>query len=136
MTHATEIWDVFDDMQNFDEYDVPSSVDGRRSLISASCMIYNKYMRIIDDVEVRFNKATDMLNVELDDIRIEILAKCMVLKISQDIYIDFTESYGMNQTTLGFKDFKAQADHKSRIVEKFKQDIIETRFSMSDNVYV
>lgn len=135
MTTAEKIWEVFEEYQNFDEYVVPSSVDGRRSLISASCGIYNKFMRIIDDVNVSFDKSTDILDIELDDTKLEIFAKSMILKLSTDNYTDFVSSYGMNQTTMGFKDFNAQANHRLSLLKEIESDIVSIRFSITETVY-
>ena len=131
-TTAVEIWDKFEEFQSFDEYDVPASVDGRRSLISASCSIYNKYMRIIDEKDVTFDKTTDELDGTLDDARLEIFAKCMLVKISRDIYSDFVSAYGMNQTIMGFKDFKSQAEHKLTLIKEIILDIEQIRFSIME----
>lgn len=128
-TTYAEIWDKFETIARFDEYDLPTTIDGRRKLINASVDIFN--IKRFDELEC--DNTLDEINRQLTPQEIMLLVHCMKLQVCHNIYSDFTTTYSMYQKEVGFKDYKAQVDSRETLIKLQENVVDDIVFSMTED---
>lgn len=128
-TTYEQIWAEFEPIAKFDEYDLPTTVDGRRALIRSAIKIFNKKM--FD--ELQGNDADDTVDRALSDSEMNLLTHCMRLQICRNIHSEFTTTYDMYKNDIGFKNYKAQIDARQNLINMEEQEINEIVFSMQES---
>ena len=128
-TTYEQIWVEFEPIAKFDEYDLPITVDGRRSLIKSGVKTFNKKM--FD--KLQGDDTIDTVNRMLSDSEMNLLIHCMRLQVCVNIYSEFTTTYDMYKNDIGFKNYKSQLDARQNLIDMEEQEINEIVFSMQES---
>lgn len=128
-TTYEEIWDEFEPIAKFDEYDLPVTVDGKRSLIKSGIKIFNKKM--FDSLKA--DDRLDSIDRILKDDEINLLTHCMRLQVCRNIYSEFTTTYDMYKSDVGFKNYKAQLDGRQKLIDMEEKEVDSIVFSMQED---
>lgn len=128
-TTYEELWDAFEPIANFDDYDLPTTVDGRRKLINAAVKIYNQVLF----TEIECDNSLDEISEKLEDKYINLLVNCMRLQVCRNIYSEFTTTYSMYKNEIGFKDYKAQIDGRQFLIDDQERIVNKIVFSLNED---
>ena len=128
-TTYEELWDAFEPIANFDDYDLPTTVDGRRKLINAAVKIYNQVLF----TEIECDNVLDEISEKLEDKYINLLVNCMRLQVCRNIYSEFTTTYSMYKNEIGFKDYKAQIDGRQFLIDDQERIVNKIVFSLNED---
>lgn len=128
-TTYEELWDAFEPIANFDDYDLPTTVDGRRKLINAAVKIYNQVLF----TEIECDNTLDEISEKLEDKYINLLMNCMRLQVCRNIYSEFTTTYSMYKNEIGFKDYKAQIDGRQFLIDDQERIVNKIVFSLNED---
>lgn len=128
-TTYEEIWNKFESISKFDQYDLPFTVDGRRKLIVSGVDIFNQ--RLFD--ELQCDNKLDEVGRQLTQQEIYLVANCIKLQVCNNLYTDFATTYSMYQKEVGFKDYKAQINARETMVKMQEKTIDSIVFSMLED---
>lgn len=128
-TTYKELWDAFEPIASFDDYDMPTTVDGRRKLITTAVKTYNQKLF----AELKCDNVLDQVSEKMEDRNINLLVNCMRLQVCRNIYSEFTTTYSIFKNDLAFKDYKAQLDGRQFLINDQEKIVDAIVFSLSED---
>lgn len=129
-TSFDKLWDKFDSIIKVDDYELPSTLEGRLKLLHNGIDIYNE--KAYDNL--KYNDILEEVDRELDSNVVSAIANAMKLQVFYNMLSDFTSTYSIFQNDLGLKDYKGQVTARESLCSRQEKVLSSLIFSICEDI--
>lgn len=132
------IYEKFCSLSGYNVSELPQTDELRYRLINNGVALYNSKARKYCDIlqgGVICDDSTELVNIELEELDLQVLAYFMAFITASNKYTDFTALWDTMANETGLKDYKSQCSVKEGTVKFFKsqiENLIEDEISTFD----
>lgn len=125
-TNYDDIYKPFKAMTQVSAFSLPNSDEALYALIDNARRIYNMtlYTNIAQD------DATETFNIEMNDLQILLMCRCMRLVTFKNMQTEFTSMISMGSKDSALKDYSAQVEGRGRLVQEEQESINRLALSL------
>lgn len=131
LTTYDTIWEVFIDNCMVDPSTLPTSNEGKYSLIHNGIRKYN-VSTDISEVKLTYDDTLEQINIELDDNRLLLLAYCMRYNFLENDLIAFEQVWQPFIKEIGQKFYREQISGRESTLARTKFEINQLLLNIDD----
>lgn len=133
MTSYDQIYQCFIDNCGVDTGKLPQTDEGKYNMIINAVKHYNSQISEYDAIgKLVCDNSTEIINVELDDTRLLILAYCLKYVYLENQLVGFEELWSPFQKEVGIKDYRSQIQGRENTLVRTEHKITELLTSIED----
>lgn len=128
-TTYKDIWKKVETIMDVDDYEIPSTLDGRLNLIETGIDIYNE--KAYD--ELSYDRNVEEVGRQLTSNQMAAVANCIKLQTALNMLSNFSSTYSMYQSDIGIRDYKSQVSARQDLVDRQERIVGNLLFAMCED---